>query len=98
MLLSHPWLKSLQQPEMITEDAEAEDAAAEDTLADAAGNLSIDDRGGDAEVAAWVRGALEKKRKGDSGSSKASPSKPALHAAPLDSLGSGAAGVRADGS
>ncbi|KAK4189795.1 PaMKK3 MAPK kinase encoded by the PaMKK3 protein [Podospora australis] len=88
MLLQHPWIKSLGKPETITEDAEAEDAAADDELADATGGLSISAPsghvgGGDYEVAEWVNGVLERKKQGlldDLGK------KPALHAAPLDRL------------
>lgn len=89
MLLAHPWLKPLTKPETIAEDIEAEEE--EDSLADAAGRLDLDSTGisaggdgsGDREVALWVQGVLEKKRKGllDGGSAK-----PALHAAPLDSV------------
>ncbi|EAQ89571.1 hypothetical protein CHGG_06190 [Chaetomium globosum CBS 148.51] len=76
------------KPETIAEDAEAEAAAADDALADAAGNLSLNHPSGqiaegDYEVAQWVRDVLERKRKGllrDAGL------KPALHAAPLDTI------------
>jgi mitogen-activated protein kinase kinase len=90
MLLEHPWMKPLQRPATITEDAEAEDAATDDHLANAAGKLDLDGSGptgfspdGDAEIAAWVRGVLELKKQGKSG---ALPMKPALHTAPLDSM------------
>ncbi|OIW31207.1 kinase-like protein, partial [Coniochaeta ligniaria NRRL 30616] len=89
MLLAHPWLKPLTKPETIAEDIEGE--AAEDALADAAGGLSLDNAGifaggdgsGDREVAQWVRNVLEKKRLGLLGDGV---KKPALHAAPLDSV------------
>ncbi|KAK4042003.1 kinase-like domain-containing protein [Parachaetomium inaequale] len=85
MLLAHPWIKSLGKPETIAEDAEAEAAAADDALADAAGALRLNNPSGlvgegDYEVAEWVRGVLARKREGllqDGGR------KPALHAAPL---------------
>ncbi|KAH6628257.1 kinase-like domain-containing protein [Chaetomium tenue] len=88
MLLAHPWIKTLGKPETIAEDAEAEAAAADDALADAAGELSLNHPSGqvaegDYEVAQWVRDVLERKRKGllrDGGL------KPALHAAPLDTI------------
>ena len=87
MLLAHPWLKPLGRPETIAEDIEAEDAAAEDELVDATGSLSIDSPtgafAGDHEIAEWVSGVLERKRKG---LLKDSADKPALHAAPLDSV------------
>jgi mitogen-activated protein kinase kinase len=87
MLLTHPWIKSLSKPETIDEDVEAEDAAADDNLADAAGALNLsgptDGSGGDYEVAEWVNSVLERKRKG---LLKGIAEKPALHAAPLDSV------------
>lgn len=89
MLLAHPWLKPLTKPETITEDIEAE--AAEDALADATGRLELDNAGisaggdgsGDREVAEWVRDVMEKRRAGLLGDGQ---QKPALHAAPLDSV------------
>ncbi|KAK3363269.1 kinase-like domain-containing protein [Lasiosphaeria hispida] len=86
MLLSHPWIKSLGHPETIAEDIEAEEAAAVDDLVDATGSLDLSapaGLGGDAEVAAWVVGVLDRKRKG---LLQGSAEKPALHAAPLDSV------------
>lgn len=87
MLLAHPWLKPLGRPETITEDIEAEDAAADDELVDATGSLNIDSPtgvfAGDHEVAEWVNSVLERKRQG---LLKDSANKPALHAAPLDSV------------
>lgn len=87
MLLAHPWMKPLGRPETITEDAEAEDAAAVDELVDATGSLSLSNSvgavGGDYEVAEWVNSVLERKRKG---LLQEKADKPALHAAPLDSV------------
>jgi mitogen-activated protein kinase kinase len=88
MLLTHPWIKALGKPETISEDAEAEDAAAENELADATGSMSLNNPSGlvgegDYEVAEWVRTVLERKRKG---LLKDEAKKPALHAAPLDSV------------
>ncbi|KAL2181104.1 kinase-like domain-containing protein [Thermothelomyces heterothallicus CBS 202.75] len=88
MLLAHPWIKSLGKPETITEDAEAEEAAADDALADATGSLSLNNpsgqvREGDYEVAEWVKAVLQRKR---DGLLKEEAKKPALHAAPLDTL------------
>ncbi|KAL2016823.1 hypothetical protein VTK56DRAFT_2946 [Thermocarpiscus australiensis] len=88
MLLTHPWIKTLGRPETITEDADAEDAAADDELADATGSLSLNNPSGliaegDYEVAQWVRDVLERKRKG---LLQDTMQKPALHAAPLDSV------------
>jgi len=87
MLLTHPWIKTLSKPETIAEDAEAEDAAADDVLVDATGALSLSGPtngiGGDYEVAEWVNSVLERKQKG---LLKGVAEKPALHAAPLDSV------------
>jgi mitogen-activated protein kinase kinase len=88
MLLTHPWIKALGKPETIAEDAEAEAAAAEDELVDVTGRLSLNNPSGlvgegDYEVAEWVRGVLDKKRVG---LLRDEAKKPALHAAPLDSV------------
>lgn len=90
MLLQHPWLKSLTKPETIAEDAEGEEAAAHgDELADATAKLDINGNSVyDREVAEWVHHALDLKNKGllDGDKSKAETVRPALHAAPLDSV------------
>lgn len=84
MLLQHPWIKSLSKPETITEEAEAESEAMDNDLADAAAKqLSINEGSGDAEVAEWVQEVMERKKQG---LQPASAEKPALHAAPLDSV------------
>jgi mitogen-activated protein kinase kinase len=94
MLLQHAWLAPLVKPATITEEdedeAEAEAAAAsgKDMPAVAAEPESTLESGEtvfDKEVADWVKDALEKKRNGTLG--KGAP-KPALHAAPLDAMGS----------
>ena len=87
MLLMHPWIQSLSKPETITEDAEAEAAAADNALADATGSLSLNGQTGaaegDTEVAEWVVGVLDRRRQGlVTGAAQ----KPALHTAPLDSV------------
>ncbi|KAL2145536.1 hypothetical protein VTI28DRAFT_6928 [Corynascus sepedonium] len=88
MLLAHSWIKQLGKPETIAEDAEAEEAAADDALADAAGSLSLNNPSGlvhegDYEVAEWVRAVLQRKQEG---LLKEDAKKPALHAAPLDTV------------
>lgn len=85
MLLQHPWIKPLGKFETIAEEAEAEIEAADSELADAtARQLNIAAEGaGDGEVATWVNNVLERKRKGLQPDSIA---KPALHAAPLDTV------------
>lgn len=77
MLLAHPWLRTLAQPETIAEEAEdTEDLeAAAQKLSLGSGPIGADD-----EVAQWVKSALDRKRRGDA----QSPNKPALHAAPFD--------------
>jgi len=92
MLLSHPWIKALGKPETIAEDAEAEEAAADDELADAAGRINLNNPSGqiaegDYEVAEWVKSVLERNKKGVGSALQADGvKKPALHAAPLDSV------------
>lgn len=85
------------KPETITEEDEEEVQAAVDgeakpaeaaESADTAEADSTPESGDvvfDKEVADWVKDALEKKRNGTLG--KGAP-KPALHAAPLDAMGS----------
>ncbi len=73
MLLQHGWLASLSKPQTITEDDEDEDGE----------GMHIASSGTeDPEVAEWVKNALDRKKKGLMGESQ----KPALHAAPLDSV------------
>jgi mitogen-activated protein kinase kinase len=89
MLLAHPWIKSLGKPETITEEAEAEEAAADDNLADVTGRLNLNNptgqvAEGDYEVAEWVKGVLARGKSG--GGLGGGVKKPALHAAPLDSV------------
>ncbi|EJT71079.1 STE/STE7 protein kinase [Gaeumannomyces tritici R3-111a-1] len=81
MLLAHPWLMPLAQPTTITEEAEDEDGSG---VAEAASKISLTDplTGCDEEVAKWVRDALDRKIRGDLPKSD----KPALHAAPLDTV------------
>lgn len=85
MLLQHPWIASLGKIETIAEESEGEVEATDNDLADAAAKqLNIGAEGaGDEEVAAWVNAVLERKRKG---LEPASVERPALHAAPLDSV------------
>lgn len=85
MLLQHPWIKALGVFETIAEEAEAETEATDNDLADAtAKQLNIAAEGaGDADVAAWVIDVLDRKRKG---LQPASAERPALHAAPLDTV------------
>ena len=74
MLLQHGWLAELSKPMTITE---------EDEDADEGGQAELGKSGTeDEEVAAWVKNALERKKNGLMGESL----KPALHAAPLDSV------------
>lgn len=89
MLLNHPWLQNFSKPPTISE--RDEDDAAE-AAAQGLEELSIYGDDGkpfptgensyDEDVANWVKNAMEKKRQGLLGSF----AKPALHAAPLDSV------------
>ena len=75
MLLQHGWLAPLSKPATISEDDE--------DLEDGMANLNVGRSGTeDDEVAAWVKNALEHKKDGLMGEK----AKPALHAAPLDSV------------
>lgn len=76
MLLQHGWLAELSKPQTISE--EDEDAEIEDTTGGHFGKSGTEDE----EVANWVKNALERKKKGLTVEAK----KPALHAAPLDTV------------
>jgi mitogen-activated protein kinase kinase len=88
MLLQHAWLAPLAKPETITEEDEEEVAAA--VAGEAEDGEAAGDKGTpeaieavfDKEVADWVKGAIEKRRKGQ----MKRVEKPALHAAPLDAV------------
>jgi mitogen-activated protein kinase kinase len=81
MLLKHAWLKPLSKPQTITEEAEEGDAAAE--VAEAVGKIDLGSGTEDDEVAAWAQAALARLASGEVG---ADDTRPALHAAPLDSV------------
>ena len=80
MLLQHGWLAELSKPTTISEEDEDEDAAE----AHGSGEHTYHASRGteDEEVAAWVKNAIERKKSGLIAESQ----KPALHAAPLDSM------------
>lgn len=80
-LLKHPWIQSLSKPETIDEVAEEGEAA--DKVAEAVGHMDLSSGTEDAEVAEWVKSVLKKIAEGQNGNG---PTKPALHAAPLDSV------------
>ncbi|CAK7209243.1 MAP kinase kinase Wis1 [Sporothrix curviconia] len=93
MLLSHPWLKPLAQAETVIEEEDESgesdsDSESDDEGAKAVNKLSLNGSGsetllaGDAEVAVWVSGVLERK-KNESREVSNAATKPALHAAPL---------------
>lgn len=89
MLLQHAWLAPLIKPETITEDdEEAAEAAAEngENIEAEAEAKPAEDSGNfiDREVGEWVIDAIDRRKKGIMGKS----AKPALHAAPLDAMGS----------
>lgn len=81
MLLKHPWLKDFGKPETITEEAEEGEEA--ERVAEAVGKIDLGSGTEDPEVADWVKGVLKRKNEGKNA---AGPSRPALHAAPLDSV------------
>ncbi|KND89819.1 MAP kinase kinase PBS2 [Tolypocladium ophioglossoides CBS 100239] len=82
MLLQHPWLKSFSKPHTIAEEAEEGEEA--DKVAEAVGKIQLGDSSSeDAEVANWVSSVLKRKQEGLGNDG---PSRPALHAAPLDSV------------
>ena len=74
-LVRHPWLNPLLKPPAITE--EDEDQEETDFSSTSATPLTADQ-----EVAAWVVGAIERRKAGKMGKGV----KPALHAAPMDAL------------
>lgn len=83
MLLNHGWLAPLSKPPTISENDEED-------LADGVDESGIGgetrekgwENSFDREVAEWVKSALERKKSGK----MAERAKPALHAAPLDSI------------
>jgi mitogen-activated protein kinase kinase len=86
MLLQHGWLAELSKPATISEeDEEAAEAGA------SVGDIPLGSSGTeDEEVAAWVKNAIDRKKKGLMGFGV----KPALHAAPLDSVSPAASPLR----
>lgn len=80
MLLKHPWLSSFTKPKTIAEETEEGEEA--EKLAESVGHLNLGSGTEDADVAEWVNSVLRKKKEG----SPPGPSRPALHAAPLDSV------------
>ncbi|KAI9814250.1 MAG: hypothetical protein M1827_003416 [Pycnora praestabilis] len=77
MLLRHAWLSPLIKPPTITEEDE-------DAEEDLAATEQADPATADKEVGEWVAGAIERRRNGKVGKKE----KPALHAAPLDTVSS----------
>jgi mitogen-activated protein kinase kinase len=73
MLLQHGWLAPLSKPAPITEGDEDEEGSP---------NLGVGSGTDDKEVAEWVLSSIERRKKGIMGEIK----KPALHAAPLDTV------------
>jgi mitogen-activated protein kinase kinase len=79
--LKHPWLQEFSKPETITEEAEEGEDAEE--AAQAVSNLHLGSGTEDEEVAAWVKGILTSQK---DGKQTAHAERPALHAAPLDTV------------
>ena len=90
MLIRHQWLAALLKPPTISEEDEEEEEEEAEAESDGIGADSENSsaaRGvdtSDKEVAAWVVGAMERRRLGKMGKSE----KPALHAVSLDRVGS----------
>lgn len=88
MLLQHAWLAALDKPATIQEEDEeaAEAAEANGETLEPQQPLIIEDQAGfiDREVGEWVINAIDRRKRGVMGKS----AKPALHAAPLDAVGS----------
>jgi len=80
MLARHAWLSPLLLPPTISEEDEEADGV---DGPDVAAGLGSAPPTADKEVAAWVLGAIEKKKAGKLGNA----AKPALHAAPLHAVG-----------
>ncbi|OAA75290.1 polymyxin B resistance protein kinase [Akanthomyces lecanii RCEF 1005] len=88
-MLKHPWLSSLSKPVTIAEETEEGEEA--EQVAAKVGQMALSSDTDDEEVAEWVKGALLRKAIGDTGGSSeektpTSAGRPALHAAPLDSV------------
>ncbi|XP_044721468.1 kinase [Hirsutella rhossiliensis] len=81
-LLKHAWLKPFSKPQTITEEVEEGEEA--EKVAEAVGKMRLGSANTeDVEVGDWVQSVLRRKLqgRGDGG-----PSRPALHAAPLDTM------------
>lgn len=103
VLLKHAWMKPLaKEYDAIKEEPEEEDGAAPEAdgvegAVEGMCALEIEEGVVDGVVAGWVRGALERKAReekerregGKEGGSAESGARPALHAAPLDSVSPG---------
>ena len=83
MLLKHPWMKPLTEYDTIAEEPEDGDSDDVDSIAQSVSKMRFRANSEDVIVAEWVKSVLD--RRGDEmGAQK--PSRPALHAAPLDSV------------
>ncbi|KOS20738.1 MAP kinase kinase PBS2 [Escovopsis weberi] len=81
MLLQHPWLKPLSKPETIVEASEEAEAA--DKVSEVMSRLDVGSLAGDHEIAEWVKAVLQRR---EGGLEPDGPTRPALHAVPLDSV------------
>ena len=85
MLLAHGWLAPLSKPATISEEDELSEEVSSLNLvagSHSSGQGISGENIYDREVAEWCKHALERKKSGKMGSA----AKPALHAAPLDSV------------
>lgn len=85
MLTRHAWLAPLLLPPTISEEEEEAAAVEDEAGPDIAEGLGSAPPTADKEVAAWVIAQQEKKRAGK----LHGIAKPALHTAPLDTVGGG---------
>ncbi|CAI4211255.1 unnamed protein product [Parascedosporium putredinis] len=83
MLLKHPWMKPLAEYDTITEEPESDgDSDGVDSVADSMSKMRFRANAEDVIVAEWVKGVLDSRGTQEVQQS----SRPALHAAPLDSV------------
>ena len=74
-------MKTLSKPQTIAEEAEEGEEA--DEVAEAVGKINLGSGTEDEEVVSWAKGALARLASGDDA---VEDTRPALHAAPLDTV------------
>lgn len=84
MLLKHPWMKPLAEYDTITEEPESDgESDGVDSIVESVSKMRFRANAEDIIVAEWVKGVLDSR--GTEGEIQ-KPSRPALHAAPLDTV------------